>query len=62
MKKIYLIPETKVITVALSAIMSASNPDVTVDTNDEDAIEAGEVESRRRRNIWDDEEEEMEDF
>ena len=62
MKKIYLKPETKVMKVALSAIMTASEPQVKVDTSDEAAIDAGEVESRRYRNVWVDEEEEEEEF
>ena len=59
MKKIYEMPETKVIKVALSAMIATSDPKVTVDT--EDSVDAEDVESRRRRNVWDDaEEEEME--
>ena len=61
MKKIYLKPETKVMKVALSAIMTASEPQVKVDTSAE-AVDASEVESRRYRNVWVDEEEEEEEF
>ena len=61
MKKIYLKPETKVMKVALSAIITASEPQVKVDTSAE-AVDAGDVESRRYRNVWVDEEEEGEEF
>ena len=47
--------------VALSAIMTASEPQVKVDTSAE-AVDAGDVESRRNRNVWVDEEEEEEEF
>lgn len=58
MKKIYEMPETKVIKVALSAMIATSDPKVTVDT-EEPAIDAEDVESRRRRNVWDEEEEDF---
>ena len=58
MKKIYEMPETKVIKVALSAMIATSNPNVTVDT-EEPALDAEDVESRRRRNVWDEEEEDF---
>ena len=52
MKKIYLIPETKVIEEGLTELMAASNPNVTVDPSE--SINPGDVESRRRT-LWDSE-------
>jgi hypothetical protein len=54
MKKIYQIPDAKVTNVLLTAIMSASDPKATVDPT-EPPINPGNVESRRRRDVWDDE-------
>ena len=61
MKKIYLMPETEVIKVALTAMIAASDPKVTVDT-EETPIDADEVESRRHTNVWEDEEEEEDEY
>ena len=41
----------------LTAMIAASDPQVTVNP-EEDPIDPGEVESRRRRDVWEDEEEE----
>lgn len=57
MKKEYIEPKTELFAVTLSGMLAASDPDVKVD-KEEEAIEAGNVESRRRHTVWDDEEEE----
>lgn len=59
MKKIYQIPETVIMKIATSMILSASDPNVKVDTTE--SVDADKVESRRNRDVWEDEEEE-EDF
>ena len=56
MKKIYIQPSLEVTKIQTQSMIAGSTPKVIVDT-DEDAIDAGTVESRRR-DMWDDEEEE----
>ena len=56
MKKTYQIPETVTMKIATSMILSASDPNVKVDKNE--SVDAGDVESRRSNNVWDEEDEE----
>ena len=53
MKKNYMRPESTVVKIEVSQLIMASDPNVTVNTNDDDAIEAGNVGSRYY-NDWDD--------
>lgn len=57
MKKIYQTPETVTMRIATPMILAASDPQVIVDPTE--SVEAGEVESRRSNNIWDEEEEDF---
>lgn len=58
MKKIYQTPETVTMRIATPMILAASDPQVVLDPT-EGSVEAGEVESRRSNNIWDEEEEDF---
>ena len=60
MKKTYISPEVLIQKVILQQMIATSDP--VVQTKDEDADENGEVLSRRRRNDWEDEYEEEEDW
>ena len=55
MKKNYISPDTIEIKIHGSHLLTASDPNVTVDT--EESVDADQVGSRRRNDIWDDEEE-----
>ena len=55
MKKNYISPDTIEIKIQLSHFITTSDPNVTVHT--EGSVDAEKVESRRRNDIWDDEEE-----
>lgn len=56
MKKIYMMPNCQVIKVNLTTMIAASEPDVKVDDTEE--VDADKVEARRRKDVWDDEDEE----
>lgn len=64
MKKIYFAPNTTITKVELQRMIAASDPtDQTLDPNEDNPIENGdEIGSRRRGSVWEDEEEEEEDF
>lgn len=56
MKKIYISPESLVVRVAPFSVLTVSNPNVTINT--EDTIDAGSVQTKEATsdtNIWDDE-------
>ena len=56
MKKIYLSPEILIQKIVLQQMIATSTPTVTM-KDDEDAVQDGEVLSRRRyQNVWDEEE------
>ena len=58
MKKIYQTPETVTIKIATPMLLIGSDPQVGADPN-ETPVDAGDVESRRNNNMWDDEEEDF---
>jgi len=51
MKKIYLQPQMAVVKITTSTII-ATSPNITINSNDEDRIEAADVESKDRGS-WD---------
>ncbi|MBO7138248.1 MAG: hypothetical protein J6V92_07270 [Bacteroidaceae bacterium] len=56
MKKTYFSPESLVVRVAPFSVLTVSNPNVTINT--EDTIDAGSVQTKEATsdtNIWDDE-------
>ena len=60
MKKTYIQPDILIVKMATKRhLLDASNPDVKISTNSNDAVEAVDVESRRRGGgyNWDDDEE-----
>jgi hypothetical protein len=56
MKKIYMKPALQMEQMDDQNIICASDPKVSIDT--EGSVDAGSVESRRKFNTWDDEDEE----
>jgi hypothetical protein len=59
MKKIYEMPETEVVTVALPAMMAGSpgTPDAVV--NPDEVVNAEEIESRGHYSVWGEDEEDF---
>ncbi|MBR4898637.1 MAG: hypothetical protein IKZ48_07630 [Prevotella sp.] len=56
MKKIYLSPDTEVLSIIVPSIMTGSpgTPDAQVDPGEEE-VDPEDIESRRNHNRWDDE-------
>ena len=56
MKKTYIIPEALTVVLGSTQMMAASNPDVTVDSSDDEAIDADKVEVKgiSDTKLWDD--------
>ena len=56
MKKTYIIPEALIVVLGSTQMMAASDPDVTVDPSDEEAIDAGDVGVKgiSDTKLWDD--------
>ena len=52
MKKNYISPDTIEMKIQLSHLITTSDPDVIVDP--QGSVDAGSVESRRQRDMWDD--------
>lgn len=55
MKKIYEIPTTKVVKIAINHMVCASEK-VVISSTDYDPTTSGEIQSRRHSSLWDDEE------
>ena len=56
MKKTYIIPEALTVVLGSTQMMAASDPDVTVDPSDQEAIDADKVEVKgiSDTKLWDD--------
>ena len=56
MKKTYIIPEALTVVLSSTQMMAASGPDVTVDSSDQEAIDADKVEVKgiSDTKLWDD--------
>lgn len=55
MKKIYMMPNIKVVEAEIEDLLSASEPEAIIDP-DATPIDASSVESRRNFSLWEDEE------
>lgn len=61
MKKVYEFPVTDVMELSPSVILTGSVEEPNAGINPDDDVDAGDIESRRRNNVWDDEEDEEDD-
>ena len=56
MKKTYIQPATLLTAVGMHQMICTSNPRVGISRDAEDAVDAGNLDSRRSNSLWDDEE------